>query len=172
MKGYCSWPDEPGFARALVHEGMLYLYGGLPRHKEQGFGVARAPLAQAMERQAYEFWNGAAWTDDVRQTAVVFDQIPGGVSVSYNAHLGKFLAIHSGMQVSDVRGRTAPRPEGPWSDAKILFAAKEAKGGWSYAAQEHPELARDGGRKIFISYHVPLPKFMHGEVRLVEATLK
>jgi hypothetical protein len=164
--------DEPGFARTLVHEGTLYLYGGSPRDKGQGFGVARAPLARATDRSAYEFWDGDAWTSDVAQTAVVFDQIPGGVSISYNGHLGKFLAIHSGMMVSDVRGRTAPRPEGPWSDAKVLFAVEESGGGWCYAAQEHPELAQDGGRKIFISYHRPLPQLMHGEVRLVEATLK
>jgi hypothetical protein len=171
-EGLLFTADEPGFARTLVYEGMLYLYGALPREKGQGFGVARAPLAKATERSAYEFWNGAEWTSDVEQTAVVFDQIPGGVSISYNAHLGKFLAIHSGMMVSDVRGRTAPRPEGPWNDATILFAVEEGKGGWCYAAQEHPELAQDGGRNIFISYHRPLPQLMHGEVRLVEATLK
>ena len=171
-EGLLFTADEPGFARTLIHDGNLYLYGSVPRDKEQGFGVARAPLARATDRSAYEFWNGAEWTSDVEQTAVVFDQIPGGVSLSYNVHLGKFLAIHSGMMVSDVRGRTAPRPEGPWSDAKILFAVEEGKGGWCYAAQEHPELAQDGGRKIFISYHRPLPQLMHGDVRLVEATLR
>jgi hypothetical protein len=164
--------DEPGFARTLVHNGMLYLYGGLPGHKSQGFGIARAPLAQATERSAYEFWNGSAWTTDVRATVMVFDSIPGGVTASYNEHLGHFLAIHSGLLVSDVRGRTAPKPEGPWSEPKVLFKAQETKGGWCYAALEHPELAKDGGKRIFVTYSRPLDTPLHGELRLVEVELK
>jgi hypothetical protein len=164
--------DEPGFARPLVHDGMLYLYGGLPGNKEGGCGVARAPLAQATDRTAYQFWNGKAWAKDVRATAVVFAHIPGGVTVSYNRHLGQFLAVHSGFLENDVRGLTAPRPEGPWSAPTVLFPAKETEGGWNYAALEHPELAAEGGRRIFISYHHPLATPMHGDVRLLEVTLK
>ncbi len=113
--------EEPGFARPLVHEGKLYLYGGLPGNKEGGCGVARAPLAQATDRAAYQFWNGKAWTKDVRSTAVVFAHIPGGVTVSYNRHLGQFLAVHSGFLENDVRGLTSPRPEGPLECADGLI---------------------------------------------------
>jgi hypothetical protein len=163
--------DEPGFARPLAHEGTLYLYGGLPDRKDLAFGVARAPLGKATEREAYEFWNGREWTSKVSETAPVFARIPGGVTISYNAHLQSYIAVHSGVLTTEVLLRTAPRPEGPWSEPVELFRGEEPEEGFNYAALEHPELAKDNGRRIYITYHRPLPG-LRGELRLVEVTFE
>jgi hypothetical protein len=163
--------DEPGFVRPLVHDGMLYLYGGLPGRQDLAFGVARAPLDEATERQAYEFFSGSEWTREVQETVPVFDRIPGAVTVSYNAHLKSFIAIHSGVLTTEVFLRTAPRPEGPWSEPVELFRGEPPEEGFNYAGIEHPELAKDGGKRIYVTYHRPLPA-LRGELRLVEVTFQ
>jgi hypothetical protein len=73
--------------------------------------------------------------------------------VSRNAYVGGFLAVYSGIFSNDVFFRTAPRPEGPWSTPQRLFTGRHrAAGPTNYAAKEHPELARNGGRSLVVSY--------------------
>ncbi len=162
--------DEPQFSRAFLHQGMVYLYGKLPAGSFLPYGVARAPLKKATQRSAYQFWNGSAWVSDIAQTAAVMYGIPGSVTVSYNAHLRTFIAIHSQAFSDKVVIRTAPAPEGPWSAATELFTGMASSSN-NYAAQEHPELAKNNGQTIYVSYFNP-QGFLHGEVRLVEVTFQ
>ena len=49
--------------------------------------------------------------------------------------------------------RTAPRITGPWSEAEIVFRPERIKDSdLIYAAKEHPELARDNGRIIYVTF--------------------
>ena len=72
--------------------------------------------------------------------------------------------------------RTAPGPEGPWGPpARVVGQAPppEARPATNYAAVEHPELAKAGGRTVLISYYRPLaPTGVKGELRLMEVTFK
>ncbi len=165
---------DPHFHQALVDRDQLYLYGGLPG--TQSYGVARAPLANLGDRSAYRFWNGSAWVEDSGATAAVLGGIPGGVTVSYNPYLGAYLAVHSRLLSSDVVLRTAPRPEGPWSDPVRAYTGLPpgSTGDFAldYAGAEHPELRSADGRTIVTSYSHPLAGFLAGEVRLVEVSFK
>jgi hypothetical protein len=176
LAGLVFQAPEPMFVHgAVVDGGSLYLMGKLPG-RDQPYGVARVPQAQVADRAAYRFWNGREWTGDVRAAAGVVSGIPGALSVAYNPYLGAFLAVHSAPLSNDVVGRTAPRPEGPWSAPVTLFTGLPplARGEFNvdYAGFEHPELAQDGGRRLFVSYHRPLAGFLEGEVRLVEVMLR
>jgi hypothetical protein len=53
---------------------------------------------------------------------------------------------------NDVVYQTAPRPEGPWSPERPLFTGRHNSSKTNYAAKEHPELARDGGRTLVVGY--------------------
>jgi len=161
--------SEPQFVRPILYNGNVYLYGNLNNGDQtKPFGVARAPLGKATKRSAYKFWNGSQWVGTISATAKVFDQIPGAVTVSYNAYLQSFIAVHSGVFSNKVFIRTASKPEGPWSAPQELFTGMLPTGNPNRAGQEHPELAKNGGKIIYVSYYRPIG--LQGELRLVEVT--
>lgn len=163
--------EEPLFKHAMLHEGTVYLYGakpGLPI----GY-VARAPLFRAEERSAYTFWDGEGWSADVEKAAPLSMHAPGDMSVAYNAYLERFVAISSQPLDTRVMIRVAARPEGPWSESRVLFETdKGADGAPTYVGTQHPALERDGGRTIVVSYSLPTDCFLCGEVALVEVTFE
>jgi len=165
--------NEPQFNRPLVYNGMVYLYGSLPTVPGSfpSYGVARAPFKNATKRSAYTFWNGSAWVSDVNQATAIMYFIPGAVTVSYNAYLQTFIAIHSQFDSDKIVFKTASSPEGPWSLAAELFTGMPAAGTDSNnrAGQEHPELAKDNGQTIYVSYYNP-QSLLQGDLRLVEVT--
>jgi len=133
--------------------------------------VARAPLAGLRDPAAWRYWTGAAWSIDPQLAAFVLDGPTGGLTVSWNAYLGQYLATYNLALSNRVVIRTAPSPKGPWSEATDLFAGLDPPAGtFDYAGIEHRELARDGGRVITVTYYHPLGDWI-GEIRRVEVTL-
>jgi len=170
---------EPGFSGGglVIPDGAagadtLYLYrvDPIPGKLDSECRVGRVPLARVSDHDAYAAWDGAAWTSDLARAVPILHGAAGGVSVSWNAYLGAYLAVYSGIFSSDVLYRTAPRPEGPFSEPHLLFTAAMPSGQTAYAATEHPELSSDGGRTLVVSYARPLGGF-RGTVHLVAVTL-
>jgi len=165
---------EPLFREgALVADKHVYLWAcKMDGVLDSACKVARAPVDRAREREVYRFWDGSEWIDDTGRAVEVLRGPTSGVSVSWNQHLGGYLAVYSGIVSSKVMARTAPSPEGPWSQPVELFSG-QAPGPdlWNYTGVEHPELAQDGGRVIYVSYYRPLGVF-DGELRLVEVELR
>lgn len=132
--------------------------------------LGRAPLSRALSREAWSFHAAdGQWRKDYREAVAVMDAAPV-VSVHWNRHLGQYLAVYS----TPVPGRalsirTAPRPEGPWSEAREFFeclppARSEA---WNYAGIVHPEFSWEEGRVDYLTYYRPTG-FFKGEFRHVE----
>ncbi len=168
-------PDRAWALGGLVDGGLLYLYAvdPVPGQLDTETRVVRAPLEHVAERSAWRAWDGAGWSPDLSRAAPVFHGAGGDASVSRNAHVGGWLAVYGGIFSNDVHYRTAPRPEGPWSDERLLFTAMgpPPPGKAScYAAKEHPELSTEGGRTIVVSYARPLGE-LRGEVRLASVKL-
>jgi hypothetical protein len=132
--------------------------------------VARAPVKRAPDATAWAAWDGGAWSSDLGQAAAVLHGPPGDLSISYNRSRGAFLAVYSGIFSNQIQLRTAPRPEGPWSEARPLFEALAPVSGNDYAGKEHPELAGDGGAQLIVSYARSTGAFA-GEVRLAQVAL-
>lgn len=94
------------------------------------------------------------------------------LTVAWNDAVGAFLAVYSAPISSDILFRPAPAPEGPWSEARLLFQGLPPTNAdsWVYSGLAHPELARDGGLRQYVSYFRETG-FLAGEIRLVEVTL-
>jgi len=138
--------------------------------------LARTPRAHAGERDAFEFYDGSAWVSDIAAAAIVIRGVVSEVSVSYNAHLGRYLAVSSQLGTDSVVLRTAPAIEGPWPTSGLTIMPSDggilaATDGRDYLAKEHPALSSSDGREIVISYSRPLGNF-RGEVHLARITLE
>jgi hypothetical protein len=164
---------EPSFdSGATVVGSDVYVYGCTPDASlDFPCLVARVPLARAGERAAYRFWNGSAWDGDLGAARPVLRGPSSGLTVTRSEHLGLYLAVYSEIFSNRVLMRTAPRPEGPWSGPVEAYESPAPARGTNYAAREHPELARDGGRTIVVSYYHPTGA-LTGEMRLVELTFE
>jgi hypothetical protein len=112
-----------------------------------------------------------AWSRDISAAIAVFSGMPSELSVSFNEHLGAYLAVHSLDLTGKIVGRTAPYPWGPWSEPVTLWTVKKPHPfpylQLIYAGKEHPELAGEHGRKIYLTYIEFEEYFPH----LVEVTL-
>jgi hypothetical protein len=166
-------PSVPGFSvGAVVAGGFVHLYAcdPVPGALDSDCRVARAATADAATATAWTTWDGAAWNPDLTKGVPVLHGAPGDLSVSWNDHLGAYLAVHSAIFSNDVVFHTAPGPEGPWTGAAPLFTGEGHAGVSNYAGKEHPELATDGGRGLFVTYAHPLGGFDE-DVRVATPTL-
>jgi hypothetical protein len=147
---------------AVVSGDRIYLYACTPAAPCK---VARAPLAQAQSRGAYEFYTGSDWSADITRAVKTVPGSTSGFSVIFSAALGVFVAASTPGFSSEVELRTAPAPEGPWSDPVVAWTAPSA----IYAVYLHPELA--GAKELVVSYSRPTGSFA-GEIRVIKVGLK
>ena len=152
--------DQPTFGVFVTpRENRLYVWGSLMT----GAFLARTEPSRVADLESYEYLvaapqgnagpAAARWSKTFAPTAPLFDGVPNEMSVSYNTHLGCFLAVHTYLRERRIVLRTAPDIAGPWSDPVDAYAPPSiTKDELFYAAKEHPELARDGGRQIYVTY--------------------
>lgn len=170
------WPyPQPQFASAVLrNDGWLYGYGVTGYES----GVQQAYLARVrpddieyLDRYTYLSGPEPTWSPDVGETIPLFDGPPNELSVSHNAYLGSYLAVHSMNTDGGIVARTAPHPWGPWSAPTTLWTVEAAPDKKypvaAYAAKEHPSLAEAGGRVLYITYIEAEEYFPH----LLEVTL-
>jgi len=100
------------------------------------------------------------WTTDLAQATEVVNGSTTGWSVTWNRGLGRYLAVYNVPLSDHIQLRTAPRPEGPWSDPIDVFTGQPPSCPpgtelcMDYAAQQHPELAThtSWGTTIYVTY--------------------
>ncbi len=152
-------PDEPNFLRAVeVEEGphiFIYLYAVTNRQEcSVDIMLARVELASVLEPSAYQFWNGDGWSSSLDQAAPILRQIAGGLgSVTWNDYLGQYLSAFNDFCTGDTSLvlRTAPRPEGPWSEPVAADLAAFGRGEGAYAGQVHSSLGT--GRDVVFTFY-------------------
>lgn len=155
---------------ALVVEDMIYAYAC--EYDDSSVSspcrLARVPFGQALDRKAWQFYSGDhGWSSDIASAQAVFDGCEIA-SVFYNTYLRQYIAIYSEPVTNRVMLRSASRPEGPWTEARLLFDAKPSSEGylWIYDALAHPEFSEDGGRVVYVTYTRRLERFK-SELNLV-----
>lgn len=165
--------DEPGFGvSALVEGDDLYVYGNRLEGATHRLYLARVPLAEALSRDAWRFWDGSGWSAPLADARPVMDAAPMA-DVSWNEYLGMYQAIYSRPFDRRVVMRTAPAPTGPWSGELLLFEADVPDDVSVYDALAHRELARDGGRVVYVTHSRPSNRgFLASDFPLVEITLR
>ena len=135
--------------------------------------LARVPLAGILDRSAWSFYRGRGnWSSDVSHSQAIFDG-NDMMSVFFNAHINRFVAIYSEPLSATAMLRTAPHPEGPWSAPTELFSveAPENVFGWVYDFLAHPELSQDNGRSIYITYSQSIDD-KHSQMKLAAVEIE
>jgi hypothetical protein len=163
-------PDEPLMGpAALIFDGYVYVYGCAGDFGDQ-CKVGRVPVASIMSREAWRFYRSGEWQDSSTNASTVL--VSGSLmTVHWNEHIGAFLAVYNVPLENNIALRTAPRPEGPWSDPLRVFEAiPGANGANAYSALAHEELSREGGRVQFITYYRNTGDWS-GEIRVVELVI-
>lgn len=168
--------DQPGFGVFVEPKAdYIYLWGSLMT----GMFLARTRPDSIEHLSRYEYLVEAPsiarpsitprWSSKFEPTGVLFDSVPNEMSAAFNPYLKRYIAFHTLFREHKIVMRSAPWITGPWSDGEIVFQPQRlADGDLIYAAKEHPELARDGGRTLYVTFvnsttYVP---------QLVELTLR
>lgn len=119
--------------------------------------LVRWPLAAvaAGDLSAPEWWSGASWRADGAAPAIVLDDAGAECSLHRDPVSGLWIHVASrGFGATTIAIRTAPRVEGPWSDASDVFTPPEsmAANAFVYAGKAHPELVGERAGALVVTY--------------------
>ena len=122
----------------------LYAYAFATNRVPFAIRLVRFDLARALEGDltGAEWWTGGGWGARSDSRAIV-DFGTSEFSVHFAPKLGLYVMVHSaGAGATTLAYRTAPRPEGPWSEPRDAFRPPESffDDAFVYAGKGHPEL--------------------------------
>lgn len=152
--------DQPTFGVFVEQEkNYIYLWGSLMT----GMYLARTQPETIEDLKSYEYLVAAPttehpdlqprWSKIWEPSAVLFDSVPNEMSAAYNRHLRKYVAFHSLHRENKIVMRTAPQITGPWSAPAVVFEPERIRNDdLIYAAKEHPELASEDGRVLYVTF--------------------
>jgi len=158
LEGIVPAPSDGGVswgAALLEEDEHLYIYGTEDLGDDKYMHLARAPRDGVLG--AWEFWDGAAWTNDAGASARLLHGVANEYSVT--AHAGGYVLV-----TMDTSTRFSPHlvvwtsctPTGPWENRTVVFDTPETGGNdgnlITYNAHAHPQFAEDG--QWLISYNV------------------
>ncbi|HEY3415190.1 MAG TPA: DUF4185 domain-containing protein [Armatimonadota bacterium] len=157
------WPNAPGatvYGNATLDGGdWLYVYGAHDDRPGSSARLARVRKTDVTDPEAYEYFSGSpdkpSWSRKQEDAADVqgLRDFPSELSVAYNRYLGGYLAVHNVILDDRIRLSLAPHPWGPFTKIADIGAPRQAlQKNPCYAGKEHPELAEDGGRIVYITY--------------------
>lgn len=153
----------PNFAQIFplkADDGYVYIYG-IPGGRSGGVKLGRVAQEKIEDFESYEYFTGlddqgsAKWRSGSsglayikqRDSAYVIDLPCGEMCVTYNAYLGKYLAIY--QNGSSIVYRTADTPWGTFSKPEtILKTATDVYLG--YGAFTCQQMSDQGGKRIWI----------------------
>jgi hypothetical protein len=159
------WGAEPGksvFGAAVVAGcpgDYLYVVGVQERGGRKRGKLARVLKSRVRDLAAYEYYTGGetapGWSTEIARAADIegLSDFPTELSVSHNPYLGGYLAVHSVGLSGRVRLSFAPAPWGPYRPIGEIGTPRRALSrGFTYAGKEHPELAQERGRVVYVTY--------------------
>lgn len=151
---------------AVVEPPWLYLYATTD-DGDHPLSLARAPLdaAAAGDLSALEWWCGDAFCDG--PGATILPMAAPELSVLRRGADGPWVMVHSlGFGATLLAVRTAPRPEGPWSQPGVALRPPESfeRGAFVYAGKASAALsaATDDGSLVatYVEGGDYLPRFV------------
>jgi hypothetical protein len=151
-----------GFGSAVLAVGKdLYVYGYEERPRKGWFParrmvLARVPTDKVDDFKAWRFLTADGWKPEPKGLKPLADDLAVEYSVTHLPGLKRYAAVYTELGLSDrIVARFAESPEGPWSEAVLLYKCPEMKRDkkvFSYAAKAHPHLA--DGNELVVSYVV------------------
>ncbi|KAJ9133853.1 hypothetical protein NKR23_g10465 [Pleurostoma richardsiae] len=146
-----NWGDHTS---VLAPDGYVYVFGGANTTLfYDGIYVARVPHASQQDMSQYEYWNGSAYTPNrvyspSEQEAVLYTGSTGQGQITWNSYLQQYLYLYTSYAY--IVGKTAPNPEGPWSDQFTLF---DVQGGYPFVYSPTQQTQYDAsGRTVVVGY--------------------
>jgi hypothetical protein len=166
--GSLWWPLNSGaiFGCAVIDaptDPYLYIVGMEDRQGHHYGKLARVLKSHIEDFQAYEYFAGYGehpqkphWSKHVQDAADVegLKDFPNELSITYNAYLGAYLAVYSeGVFSQRALLCEALKPWGPYHPiGEISTPHRAFENAFCYACKEHPELAEQNGRIIYVTY--------------------
>lgn len=158
---------------AFARMGELYAFGCQYDASSQyayPCWMGRAPDQTPDDSAAYEAYRGSppaeqGFTHMLDQGTPLFSG-SDRMTLSFNKHLGLWLAVTSGGGDKDegvAYLRSAPQPEGPWSDPVAVPLPRTPGGLTVFFVAEHPDLAQNCGQRLLLSYLEPTSMFVLGQ---------
>jgi len=174
-----NWQFPVAPAQVIEYGDWLYLYEIVTQKEKGAVALARVKAAEIASPDAYEFYSlpeKRFVPDKSAESAIL--PAAGQVSVAFNSYCNGWLMATS-SDVADPRSILlflAPAPEGPWRSIGAIKVPETRQGKkvqLVYCAYLHPELFRDGGKTIALTFSVYLGDGHFGaNPELVEATLE
>lgn len=117
-----KWSGNSNFVQIAyeVHEGKVYMWGTKAGRHEMAH-VARVATDKVLDKEAYEYWNGAEWVRDENQAAPVTNGHVSEFSVRYNSYYKRWIMLYLSVNQRKLVYRDAAAPEGEWSEEKIIL---------------------------------------------------
>jgi len=152
-------PIVPQSAVIYGKDCLLYFLSKIDAYTSAVF-LSKVPITSLADPKAYQFWKGGCdFSSSKAEAAYLVMDVYGQVSVAYNPYLDQFVMFHVGHPALHPRSifiRTAKHPFGPWSEPVLVFSLPGELGkdlvGLFYCAYLHPELFRENGRVMAITY--------------------
>ena len=160
--GDWRFPVEP--AQVIEADGWLYLFGIKEFKGKQGVALARVRPEKIEDPDAYEFYTGAGPEFSARKevAALLVGNVPGQVAVAWNPYVKKYVMASSSDfdHPREIRFLVADVPYGPWSPPVARIEVPANRQGKQvemvYCAYFHPELFRENGRVMNLTYSLGL----------------
>ncbi|HXC99323.1 MAG TPA: DUF4185 domain-containing protein [Verrucomicrobiae bacterium] len=164
LQPHGDWHFPVSPTQVLAADGWLYLFGITEANHPQGVILARVRPGKIEDPDAYQFYAGAGPQFSPRKddASTLITNIPGQVSMAWNSYLQKYVMASSSdfFHPREIRFHVADTPCGPWSPpvARVeLPAIRQGKRlTLAYCAYLHPELFRQDGRVMPLTYSVGL----------------
>ena len=136
-------------------DGYIYVYGEEAGAIVKEMVAARVLPDRFTDFTAWEYWDGAGWTDDIDAVAPVTNRISTEFSVTPLPD-GRFIAVFQADALApDVGMRIGESPVGPFGPMQRIYRCPEVDLDpdiFVYNAKAHPHLSRPG--ELLISYNV------------------
>lgn len=139
----------------LAEDGYIYAYGGAHGVNNSLF-LARVPQKQAQQLNAYEYWNGTAFTSqrlyDPTPSQAVFSSGQG--SIVYSKLYQRYLYFKPACPgATCINVQTSVRPEGPWSEGKTVWGSGQSPDHLQmYAPVVQTKWTADDGTSLMLMY--------------------
>ena len=150
--------NEPYFGdhgAILAADGYIYAYGGAHGLNNSLF-LTRVPRTQAQQSDAYEYWNGTAFTMQRLYNPTPLQAVfsSGQGSIVYSKLYQQYLYFKPACPgATCINVQSSERPEGPWTKGRTIWgSAQNPDHLQMYAPVVQTKWSNDDGSSLMLMY--------------------